>query len=373
MCIVLCVGANSTTWLNTAALVTCMRNFPHSRGTVAGILKGFVGLSAAIFTQVFTALLASDAISLLKFLALGPPTVCLAAMLFIRPVPTAGLGKDRTERRKFTFFHVVCVVLALFLLAVTLTQNLFELDARIGKVCTAVMVAFLVAPIGIPIKTLLNNFFGWSRANYETEFSFKVGDIVEPLLRSKEVILVSDRSVKPEELREALEAVADSAVAPKREEGNDIETQMNKTPEQSGISTPLQDDYALWVVGEGAVRRRKGPRRGEDFTLQQALVKADFWLLFFTFFCGVGTGVTAINNLGQIGEAQGYSNVTIFVSLISIWNFLGRLGGGALSEHYVRYLFCHPPLRSTQCTRQTRKALLIQCPRTITPTPHLKC
>ena len=66
-------------------------------------------------------------------------------------------------------------------------------------------------------------------------------------------------------------------------------------------------------------------------------MKADFWLLFFTFFCGVGTGVTVINNLGQIGEAQGYYSVNIFVSLISIANFLGRVGGGCLSEHYVRY------------------------------------
>jgi len=44
-------------------------------------------------------------------------------------------------------------------------------------------------------------------------------------------------------------------------------------------------------------RRRKGPRRGEDFTLGQAVVKADFWLLFGSFAIGCGSGLTAINNL----------------------------------------------------------------------------
>jgi hypothetical protein len=103
----------------------------------------------------------------------------------------------------------------------------------------------------------------------------------------------------------------------------------------TGNSQDGDDAEILLAEGEGAVRRKR-PHRGEDFKLKQAIVKADFWLLFFTFFCGVGTGVTALNNLGQIGEAQGYAKVDIFVSLISIANFLGRLGGGSLSEHYVR-------------------------------------
>jgi hypothetical protein len=89
------------------------------------------------------------------------------------------------------------------------------------------------------------------------------------------------------------------------------------------------------AVAEGAVkvkRRRKGPRRGEDFTLSQALVKADFWLLFAILFCGAGSGLTAIDNLGQIGESQGFASAHIFVSLISIWSFLGRIGAGWASE-----------------------------------------
>ncbi|KAM2263645.1 hypothetical protein ACFXTI_039905 [Malus domestica] len=45
------MGGNSTTWINTAILVTYIRNFRRNRGPVSGILKGYVGLSTAIFTD----------------------------------------------------------------------------------------------------------------------------------------------------------------------------------------------------------------------------------------------------------------------------------------------------------------------------------
>ncbi|KAG6769277.1 hypothetical protein POTOM_024897 [Populus tomentosa] len=54
---------------------------------------------------------------------------------------------------------------------------------------------------------------------------------------------------------------------------------------------------------------------------------ADFWLLFFVYFVGVGSGVTVLNNLAQIGIAQGVHDTTILLSLFSFCNFVGRLGG----------------------------------------------
>ena len=94
------------------------------------------------------------------------------------------------------------------------------------------------------------------------------------------------------------------------------------------------------AAADGAVRvkRRKGPRRGEDFTLMQALVKADFLLMFFSLVLASGSGLTIIDNLGQMCQSLGYENPHIFVSMISIWNFLGRVGGGYFSEIIVRYI-----------------------------------
>ncbi|KAH9293731.1 hypothetical protein KI387_041062 [Taxus chinensis] len=45
MYLYICIGANSQTFANTGALVTCVKNFPQSRGSVLGILKGFVELA----------------------------------------------------------------------------------------------------------------------------------------------------------------------------------------------------------------------------------------------------------------------------------------------------------------------------------------
>ncbi|RVW88731.1 Protein nuclear fusion defective 4 [Vitis vinifera] len=61
MCLYILIGSNSQSFATTGALVTCVKNFPESRGPVLGILKGYQGgLSAAIITQLFHALYAND-------------------------------------------------------------------------------------------------------------------------------------------------------------------------------------------------------------------------------------------------------------------------------------------------------------------------
>jgi hypothetical protein len=46
-----------------------VRNFPNSRGFVVGILKSFLGMSASIYTTVYIAFFAPDAITFLLLLA----------------------------------------------------------------------------------------------------------------------------------------------------------------------------------------------------------------------------------------------------------------------------------------------------------------
>ncbi|KAI4381988.1 hypothetical protein MLD38_008002 [Melastoma candidum] len=48
----------------------------------------------------------------------------------------------------------------------------------------------------------------------------------------------------------------------------------------------------LLAVGEGAaVKKKRKPRRGEDFKFKEAFIKADFWLLWVVYFLGVGSGL----------------------------------------------------------------------------------
>ncbi|QHO52777.1 Protein NUCLEAR FUSION DEFECTIVE [Arachis hypogaea] len=58
------------------------------------------------------------------------------------------------------------------------------------------------------------------------------------------------------------------------------------------------------------------------------------FLIFFVSICGLGANLAAVDNLGQIGESLGYSKVKTqyFVSLVSVWNFFGRVFSGFASE-----------------------------------------
>lgn len=85
--------------------------------------------------------------------------------------------------------------------------------------------------------------------------------------------------------------------------------------------------------------KRRGPRIGDEHTIAEALSTTDFWVLFISFLCGVGTGLTVMNNMGQIGAAMGYADVSVFISLISIWGFFGRIGSGTLSEYFLKCVF----------------------------------
>jgi MFS family permease len=60
-------------------------------------------------------------------------------------------------------------------------------------------------------------------------------------------------------------------------------------------------------------------------------------ILFTATTFGVGGTLTAIDNLGQIGNSLGYpsKSTTTFVSLVSIWNYLGRVVSGYVSEIFL--------------------------------------
>jgi hypothetical protein len=49
-----------------------------------------------------------------------------------------------------------------------------------------------------------------------------------------------------------------------------------------------------------------------------------------------------MNNLGQMGVAMGYSDVSLFVSMTSIWGFFGRIASGTISEHFIKYVAQFP-------------------------------
>ncbi|GAV82071.1 Nodulin-like domain-containing protein [Cephalotus follicularis] len=300
----LCVATNSSAWLSTAVLVTNMRNFPLSRGSVAGILKGYGGLSAAVFTEVYSMLLHNSSSKLLMFLAIGVPILCFLVMYLVRPCTPAS-GEDSVEHGHFLFTQAASIILGLYLLTTTVLGHILHFSTPVSYTILVIMVILLMAPLAIPVKMT----FYPSRNN-------KSGTL--------------DRSF----------GSADCLV---RGESNNDKTEplLSSSSSATNLGSFRESDDSLEVAmllaeGEGAVKKKRRPKRGEDFKFSEAVIKADFWLLFLVYFAGVGSGVTVLNNLAQIGISQGVHETTLLLSLFSFCNFAGRLGGGIVSEHFVR-------------------------------------
>lgn len=280
LCFFILVGQNGSTYYNTAALVSCVQSFPENRGPVVGILKGFVGLSGAIWTQIIAMINLPDQASLIFIIAVGPAMVSLTFMFIIRPVHTFNQSRPSDESG-FMFIYSICLLLAAYLMGVLLLENMFDLDQNIITLFAVILIVFILLPIIVPIILV---FFSKPKSADE-----------EQLLQPSIVAAT--------------------------------------TPMHNEISDNVISKH---VTFEDEKPQKNAPHRGEDFTLTQAMVNADFWIMFVSIVLGCGSGLTMINNMGQICQSLGDNNVNIYVSVISISNFLGRVGGGYFSEVIVR-------------------------------------
>lgn len=310
MCILIFVGTNGETYFNTVSLVSCVQNFPKSRGPVVGILKGFAGLSGAILTQIYALIHAPDHSSLIFMVAVGPTLVAIGLMFIVRPV--GGHKQVRaSDGKSFTFVYSICLLLAAYLMGVMVVQDLVDLSETVISMFTVILFLILLVPIVIPLSLC----FG-------------------PEQKLEEEALLGE----PQNTEAGKSQVySDEVILSELEDEKPKDMDLLPASERQKRIAQLQSKL-LQAAAEGAVRvkRRRGPHRGEDFTLMQALIKADFWLLFISMVLGSGSGLTVIDNLGQMSQSLGYDNAHIFVSMISIWNFLGRVGGGYISEAVVK-------------------------------------
>ncbi|XP_074563281.1 protein NUCLEAR FUSION DEFECTIVE 4-like [Curcuma longa] len=289
MCIFLCMGGNSTTWMNTAVLVTCFRNFRRNRGPVSGILKGYVGLSTAIFTDICSALFSDDPASFLFLLAVVPAAVCTTAMLFLRESPPEDVAAedDGTDAQYFGVINAMAVVIAVYLLAFDLTG---KHGPVVSRVFAAVLLLLLAAPVAVPIYIALKSI---CRSGIGEKADVEDGGVSEPLLTA-----------------EAETTEAEDSHSPR--------------PEEAVVEEKIEKG------------RRRRPEIGDDHTIVEVVKTVDFWVLFLSFLCGVGTGMAVMNNMGQMGTAMGYADVSIFVSMLSIWGFFGRIASGTISEYFIK-------------------------------------
>ncbi|GAB2276816.1 hypothetical protein Dimus_011529 [Dionaea muscipula] len=311
MCLYICIGANSQNFANTGSLVTCVKNFPEGRGMMLGLLKGYVGLSGAVFTQLYHAIYGDDAKSLILLIAWLPAVL---SVMFIFTMRIMKLSKHPRETRVFYHYLYISIALALSAMALTIAQRTvsFSHGAYVGS---ATLVCFwLFLPLVVAVR---EEYADWKMkeqpANPPTPTDIVIEKISSEEPRKKPVI--------------------------------------------------GKDDDSSWCSCWSDVWNK--PERGEDYSILQALLSADMLILFLATFCGLGCSLTAVDNMGQIGESLGYPMKTIstFVSLISIWNYFGRVFAGFVSEIIlVRYKIPRPLIMSLALFLSAIGDLLIAYP-----------
>lgn len=276
------IAAHAQTFLNTANVVASVQNFPDHSGTIVGIMKGFLGLSGAILIQVYQTIFNNNPSSLILMLALLPTIVTLMLMFLV----TIHETPSRNEEKHLHGFLLVSLVIAAYLLFLRVLENVFVFPQWAMIITLLVLLALLCSPIGVVVKA--------QRADLEK---------LPSSITSSTSLLIDEPEL------ESANKLAVGNIMDYDEEPTDIV--------QRKASSILQPD--------------------EQKNLLQAMCSINFWFLFVAMICGMGSGLATINNISQIGESLGYTTLarSTLVSLWSIWNFLGRLGAGYVSDIFL--------------------------------------
>ncbi|KGN64786.1 protein NUCLEAR FUSION DEFECTIVE 4 [Cucumis sativus] len=296
MCLYICVGANSQNFANTGALVTCIQNFPESRGAMMGLLKGFTGLSGAILTEIYRAVYADDATALILLIGWLPAAISVVFVFTIRRLRSE---RQPNEKRVFYHFLYISIGLAVFIMIMNIVQKKVQFNHTAYASSATVICVFLFLPLLVVIREELRI--------WNTKKSTSVP------IESPQPKPIDEPKIITEESKQITEIQKQNLATP---------------PPESCFSNICQK-----------------PPRGDDYTILQALLSIDMFVLFVATFCGLGTSLTAVDNLGQIGESLGYplKTVSSFVSLVSIWNYFGRIFAGFVSESLLaRFKFPRP-------------------------------
>ncbi|XP_009609132.1 protein NUCLEAR FUSION DEFECTIVE 4-like [Nicotiana tomentosiformis] len=276
------IAAHAQTFLNTANVVAAVQNFPDHSGTIVGIMKGFLGLSGAILIQVYQTLSNGNPSSLILMLALLPTIVTLVLMFLVRVHQTP----SRNEEKHLHGFLLLSLVIAAYLLLLRILENVFVFPQWATIITFLVLLALLCSPISVAFKA--------QRVDLER---------LPPSITSSSSLLIDE---------------------PELDSPNKLTVGYLRDYDE--VPTESVQHKASSIL-----------QPNEQKNLWQAMCTIDFWFLFVAMICGMGSGLATINNISQIGESLGYTTLarSTLVSFWSIWNFLGRLGAGYVSDIFL--------------------------------------
>uniref|UniRef100_M8AWG6 Nodulin-like domain-containing protein n=1 Tax=Aegilops tauschii TaxID=37682 RepID=M8AWG6_AEGTA len=264
MCTYVCAGAKSQSFAGTGALITCVKSFPGSgRGVVLGLLKGYVGLSGTIFTQLYLAIYGGGGSK-----------------------RSAGANDDGA----FFCFLYISVALASYILVMIVVQKQSSFSHAAYAASATALLILLILPLLSVVVRQVYYYYYWL---YKRELQ------QEP---------------PPEPPTSTSTSTWVTAEKPTAQVVQVVEHPPPTSPSSSSC------------LGSCLKHMFNPPAHGEDYSIPQALVSVDMLVLFLATICGVGGTLTAIDNIGQIGQSLGYpaQSINTLVSLVSVWNYAGR-------------------------------------------------
>ncbi|RDX74408.1 Protein NUCLEAR FUSION DEFECTIVE 4, partial [Mucuna pruriens] len=293
MCFYIFIGANSHCSTSTATVVTSVKNFPGIRGIVLGLLTGYMGLSAAIITQLYYAFYGNDSKSLILLMAWLPAAT---AFVFLPVIKNHRGIQHPNDTRAFYRFLYLSLVLAGFLMIVIILQKCFTFSQSEYHVTTTVMLLLLILPLA--------------------------------------VVFVEEQRIWKRRQEKINREVGQMLLA-------NYPTIVTENPYQE---KPVVQEQVSWRENIFSP-----PERGEDHSILQAIFSLDMVILLLACICSLGSNLTMVNNLSQIGISLGYPapTITTFVSLVAIWMYLGKILQGVLSEYIITKFKVPRPLMLT--------------------------
>mmetsp|Transcript_36624 Transcript_36624/g.57180 ORF Transcript_36624/g.57180 Transcript_36624/m.57180 type:complete len:563 (-) Transcript_36624:1138-2826(-) len=329
----LLVAQLGTACISVSTLAVCIRNFPaKDRGKAAGIVKAYFGISSSILAQLYTGFFDGDATNFLRFLSMYIPAVFLVSVVQVAVLPTSLASSYAYEQSQGLptglepwFGHLL--VLVVYLLVVggvedfTAIGQKFYTWTAVGVLVlqgTVLLLAWYYGPLVPPRGPAAAAAGGLSK---QARQRADEGDLA-PIDFAGEPPGPLETGENQGSLPRRESTEQDALLGCFRSNGN----------ENYGH---LKDQ--LW--GHGSAEELSGESRGcaadehvDNLTILQALQTTRFWVLYTMFFCGAGTGLVVINNVPQIAESLGLSTSAYFVSLIGIFNCIGRAVAGLFSD-----------------------------------------
>lgn len=283
--------------------ILCIRNFSVNRSLALSLTISFNGLSAALYT-LFVNAVSSSTESLYLLLngvlplaasaaALGPilcqPPSSPSSSSSSAAVPQPPLPeRTRQDSHVFLLLNALAFLTGLYLLLLTS----FSSGAGAARCLLAGALALLALPLFTPGAVCARD---WGRRTIYSSFSRLDGGG-----SGFNLVDIDDL----EQLHKPL---------------------LDATPENGHASPPPAKSGGSGACC-GDLTTESLVALGEEHGAWRLVRRVDFWLYYFSYFCGATVGLVYSNNLGQIAQSLNKaSDTTKLVGVYSACSFFGRL------------------------------------------------